>query len=116
MPASWAPVPPEPSRPDAWARPASVVVLEQGRWPDYSRARAAEADFEINSGPEWGWNPNVRRLEEDYPVESSDSDIDVLTYNAVGGGSVIYAAGAEPLVRLPGPYARRRRRRLAAGL
>jgi choline dehydrogenase-like flavoprotein len=69
-----------------------VVVLEQGRWPDYSRARAAKADFEINSGPEWGWNPNVRRLEEDYPVESSDSDIDVLTYNAVGGGSVIYAA------------------------
>jgi choline dehydrogenase-like flavoprotein len=69
-----------------------VVVLEQGRWPDYSRARAAEADFEINGGPEWGWNPNVRRLEEDYPVESSDSDIDVLAYNAVGGGSVIYAA------------------------
>ncbi|MDN3355720.1 GMC family oxidoreductase [Actinomadura sp. DC4] len=69
-----------------------VVVLEQGGWPDYSRARAAEPDFEIDSGPEWGWNPNVRRLEQDYPVEVSDSDIDVLNYNAVGGGSVIYAA------------------------
>jgi flavin-dependent dehydrogenase len=56
-----------------------VVVLEQGDWPDYSRARAAELDFEIDSGPEWEWNPNVRRLQEDYPVDTSDSDIDVLT-------------------------------------
>jgi choline dehydrogenase-like flavoprotein len=70
----------------------SVVVLEQGDWPDYSRARAAEADFEINTGPEWGWNPNTRRLKADYPIESTDSDIDVLVYNAVGGGTIVYAA------------------------
>jgi choline dehydrogenase-like flavoprotein len=69
-----------------------VVVLEQGDWPDYSRARAAEPDFEIDSGPEWAWDPNVRRGDADYPIEGAESDIDVLVYNAVGGGTVIYAA------------------------
>ncbi len=28
----------------------SVVVLEQGGWPDYSRARAGQLDFEITAG------------------------------------------------------------------
>ncbi|HZE32087.1 MAG TPA: FAD-dependent oxidoreductase [Actinoallomurus sp.] len=49
-----------------------VVVLEQGDGPDYSQARAAEPDFEIDSAPEWGWNPNVRRREQDYPIECSE--------------------------------------------
>ncbi len=69
-----------------------VAVLEQGDWPDYSKARAAHPDFEINTGPQWAWDPNVRGLDCDYPINVDDSDIDVLLYNAVGGGSVIYAA------------------------
>jgi choline dehydrogenase-like flavoprotein len=69
-----------------------VVVLEQGDWPDYSRARAAEPDFEIDSAPEWGWNPNVRGRDQDYPIDCSASELDVLVYNAVGGGTVVYAA------------------------
>lgn len=69
-----------------------VVVLEQGEWPDYGRARAAEPDFEINTGTEWEWNPNVRARDADYPIDTSESDIDVLCYNGVGGGTVVYAA------------------------
>src|SRR4051812_47776466 len=69
-----------------------VVVLEQGDWPDYSRARAAEPDFEIDSAPEWGWSPNVRGRDQDYPIDCSASELDVLVYNAVGGGAVVYAA------------------------
>lgn len=69
-----------------------VVVLEQGDWPDYRKARAAKADFEINTGTEWAWDPNVRGRDCDYPIDCSDSDIDVLVYNAVGGGTVVYAA------------------------
>ena len=69
-----------------------VVCLEQGGWPDYAKARANHPDFEITSGREWNWNPNVRQAAADYPVEESESEITALMYNGVGGGTVIYAA------------------------
>ncbi len=69
-----------------------VVVLEQGDWPDYTRARGDQPDFESNSGAEWAWDPNVRGRDADYPINTAESDIDVLCYNAVGGGTVVYAA------------------------
>src|SRR4051812_16700756 len=69
-----------------------VVVLEQGDWPDYRRARADRPDFESHSGTEWAWDPNQPGRDCDYPIDVSESDIDVLNYNAVGGGTVVYAA------------------------
>jgi len=69
-----------------------VVVLEQGDWPDYRKARGAHADFEVNSGADWAWNPNTRRSPSDYPINGRDADIDVVLYNGVGGGTVIFAA------------------------
>jgi len=69
-----------------------VVVLEQGTWPDYSKARAKHPDFEITAGRDWSANPNRRRAPADYPIDDSDSDISAVLYNAVGGGTVIYAA------------------------
>lgn len=70
----------------------SVVVLEQGEWPNYLRARAGEPDFEITANRYWNWNPNWRKAPADYPVDDDDSDITALMYNGVGGGTVIYAA------------------------
>ena len=69
-----------------------VVCLEQGDWPDYSRARAGQPDFELTSGATWAWDPNVRNAPGDYPVEESESDITALMWNGVGGGTVVYAA------------------------
>lgn len=69
-----------------------VVVLEQGDWPDYSKARADYPDFELTMGCHWSGNPNRRKAICDYPIEDSDSDISAVLYNAVGGGTVIYAA------------------------
>ncbi len=69
-----------------------VVCLEQGDWPDYGRARAAHADFELTMAPSWEWNPNFRRSPADYPIQDADSDISALNWNGVGGGTVIYAA------------------------
>ena len=69
-----------------------VVVLEQGDWPDYSRARAGHHDFEITAGRDWSGNPNRRRAPADYPIDDSDSDISAVLYNAVGGSTVLYAA------------------------
>jgi choline dehydrogenase-like flavoprotein len=70
----------------------SVVVLEQGDWPDYSKARANHPDFEVTAGSYWSANPNRRKAPADYPVSDADSDIAAVLYNAVGGGTVIYAA------------------------
>lgn len=69
-----------------------VVVLEQGDWPDYSKARAEHPDFEITAGRYWSGNPNRRQAPADYPIDDKDSDISAVLYNAVGGGTVIYAA------------------------
>jgi len=70
----------------------SVVVLEQGDWPDYSKARAEHADFEVTAGRDWAANPNRRQAASDYPIDDSDSDISAVLYNAVGGSTVLYAA------------------------
>jgi choline dehydrogenase-like flavoprotein len=69
-----------------------VTVLEQGDWPDYSKARADHPDFELTTGQYWSGNPNRRRAPADYPIDDSDSDISAVLYNGVGGGTVIYAA------------------------
>src|SRR5262245_57225692 len=69
-----------------------VVVLEQGQWPDYSRARADHPDFELTAGRYWSDNPNRRQSAADYPIDDTDSDITAVLYNGVGGGTVIYAA------------------------
>lgn len=69
-----------------------VVCLEQGDWPDYDKARAREADFELTATKDWSWNPNARHAPGDYPIEESDSEITALMGNCVGGSSVFYAA------------------------
>jgi choline dehydrogenase-like flavoprotein len=69
-----------------------VVCLEQGDWPDYSKARAARDDFELTSGRDWNWAPNHRRMPSDYPIDESDSDITPLMWNGVGGSSLLFAA------------------------
>ena len=69
-----------------------VVCLEQGGWPDYSKASADRPGFELTSGRDWSWNPNARGAAADYPVEESESDITALMWNGVGGGTVVYAA------------------------
>jgi choline dehydrogenase-like flavoprotein len=69
-----------------------VAVLEQGEWPDYSKARADHTDFELTAGRDWSANPNRRQAPADYPINDDESDISVVLYNAVGGSSVLFAA------------------------
>src|SRR5688500_20222130 len=69
-----------------------VVVLEQGDWPDYSKARADHADYEITAGRGWSASPNRPQAPADYPISDSDSDIAAVLYNAVGRSSVIFGA------------------------
>lgn len=69
-----------------------VVCLEQGDWPDYTKARSPYDDFELTSGRDWNWAPNYRRAPSDYPINEADSDITALMWNGVGGSSVMFAA------------------------
>src|SRR4030095_8838932 len=69
-----------------------VVVLEQGDWPDYGKARADHADFELTAGRYWAGKPKPPQTPADDPIDDSNSEISAVLYNAVGGGTVIYAA------------------------
>src|SRR2546421_10304959 len=69
-----------------------VVVLEQGDWPDYSKARAGHDDYELTAGRDWSANPNRRQAAADYPVSDVDSDIAAGMYNAGGGGRGVFSA------------------------
>src|SRR4051794_18368642 len=70
----------------------SVLVLEQGDWPDYSKATVTREDFPLTAGRDWGWDPNLRQAPGDYRIDDSESDITALMWNGVGGGTVVYAA------------------------
>jgi len=70
----------------------SVVCLEQGDWTRRSDFPGQRPEWELVAQQQWSADPNVRRASADYPVEVSDSEIDPLMYNAVGGSTVLYAA------------------------
>tara|TARA_B110000967_G_C18867355_1_gene553401 strand:- start:530 stop:2164 length:1635 start_codon:yes stop_codon:yes gene_type:complete len=70
----------------------SVVCLEQGGRVDNSEFRGNTPEGELMSQKRWHPNPNVRDLESDYPIDTSESDVNPLMYNAVGGSTILYAA------------------------
>ena len=74
-----------------------VVCLEQGNKVEASEFYGDKPEWELMSQRRWHPNPNVRDhgLATDYPVETSDSDVDPLMYAAkkrIGGSTVLYAA------------------------
>jgi choline dehydrogenase-like flavoprotein len=76
----------------------SVVALEQGHWPDAADFPGDKPEFELVSQRRWHPNPNVRDLPRDYPVDTSDSDINPLMYAAVGGSTTLYAGHWTPFL------------------
>jgi choline dehydrogenase-like flavoprotein len=69
-----------------------VVCLEQGPKVDNGEFYGDKPEWELMSQKRWHPNPNVRDLENDYPCETSDSDVNPLMYSAVGGSTILYAA------------------------
>jgi len=70
----------------------SVVILEQGSWVATSDLPTNKAEFELLGSGRWNWNPNVRGLDEDYPVNTEESVAIPGMYNAVGGSMILYAS------------------------
>ncbi|MCW2840943.1 MAG: Gluconate 2-dehydrogenase flavoprotein [Aeromicrobium sp.] len=68
----------------------SVVVLEQGRWTDTALLPGNTPEYEVAGAALWHPDPNVRGKPEDYPLDTSQSDLPVWLYNGVGGSSVLY--------------------------
>ncbi|TIV77652.1 MAG: FAD-dependent oxidoreductase, partial [Mesorhizobium sp.] len=58
----------------------SVVVLEQGEWPEYNDYTGARPEHELVSTKLWHPNPNVRDNPNDYPVDTSTTDINPLMF------------------------------------
>ena len=69
-----------------------VVCLEQGRWWDPSKFPGSKLEWELLVEKEWSPDPNVRALPEDYPCETSASEIDPVMFNAVGGSTIHFGA------------------------
>src|SRR6202050_702466 len=69
-----------------------VVCLEQGPKVDNGEFWGDKPEWELMAQKRWHPNPNVRDLENDYPVDTSESDVNPLMYNAVGGSTILYAA------------------------
>ena len=69
-----------------------VVCLEQGGAVAPEDFYGDKPEWELMSQRRWHPNPNVRGLASDYPIDTSESDVNPLMYNAVGGSTVLYAA------------------------
>ena len=70
----------------------SVVCLEQGNWLNPSEYPPVGDDWELRQSTDFHFNPNIRRRPEDYPIDTSDSEIDPLMFNAVGGSTIHWSA------------------------
>jgi choline dehydrogenase-like flavoprotein len=72
-----------------------VVCLEQGDWHDKGEYRGIHSDWELTARKQWATSPNIRGLEEDYPIVEEDSPVSPLMFSGVGGSMLIFA-GAWP--------------------
>jgi choline dehydrogenase-like flavoprotein len=83
----------------------SVVCLEQGVWPDRESFPGNREEWELAGRQLWSSDPMVRRAPADYPIDLERSEVGVLNFNGVGGGTVLYAAQWPRL--LPSDFRRR---------
>lgn len=75
----------------AWSLAESginVMCLEQGGWLDPHDYPTTRPDWEIHRQTDSHPDPNVRQLDQDYPVNDIESPIAPLMYNAVGGSTI----------------------------
>ena len=76
----------------------SVVTLEQGDWVDPGDYPGDKKEFELAGGKQWHPAPNVRDGERDYPINTTESDIEPLMASAVGGSATIFGGHWVPFL------------------
>jgi|TARA_B100000959_G_C14470995_1_gene415069 choline dehydrogenase-like flavoprotein len=65
-----------------------VVCLEQGSSIQADQYPVNHPNWEELSMNGWNLNPNVRKDSNDYPINTDDTDINPLMFNAVGGSTI----------------------------
>jgi len=68
-----------------------VVCLEQGDWALPDDFPSGKPEWELARLKQWNSSPNVRAAASDYPVDASESPIEPLMFNGVGGSTILYA-------------------------
>ncbi|MBW2229896.1 MAG: GMC family oxidoreductase [Deltaproteobacteria bacterium] len=69
-----------------------IVCLEQGDWMDPDDYPTTRAGWEMERFGRFGFSPNGRGRETDYPINDSSSPIQISNFNGVGGSTILYAA------------------------
>ncbi|MDE0308147.1 MAG: GMC family oxidoreductase [Albidovulum sp.] len=65
-----------------------ILCLEQGPRIADKEFPSRRDDYELARYAEFSCDPNVRRLKQDYPINSSDSCIAPVNWNGVGGSTI----------------------------
>ena len=67
-----------------------IVCLEQGEWVNPQDYPSAHMDWESRWLNQFSYDPNIRAHQTDYPVNNTDSPIQVANFNGVGGSTILY--------------------------
>ena len=69
-----------------------ILCLEQGPMISDTTFPSRNPDYELSRYAEFSCDPNVRQLPQDYPINSEDSPITPVNFNAVGGSTINFLA------------------------
>ncbi|MEZ5654001.1 MAG: GMC family oxidoreductase [Burkholderiaceae bacterium] len=69
-----------------------ILCLEQGEWTNPANYPSTARDGELLQLSSFHFNPNIRALETDYPINDRDSPVAVANFCGVGGSTVLYGA------------------------
>ena len=84
-----------------------VMCLEAGEWPDRATFPGTEQDWELSGLQQWSADPPMfARRPGDYPIDVTDSDMSIMNFNGVGGGTIISVGRVRELMGYPGQQAR----------
>ena len=68
-----------------------ITCIEQGPLINKKEYSFNNKDREINKLNKFNIDPNQRRFNSDYPINSKNSPISIANYNAVGGSTLVYS-------------------------
>ena len=69
-----------------------ILCLEQGPKLEDKEFPSRDDDYELSRYGKFSCDPNVRKLPQDYPINSENSPITPVNFNAVGGSTINFLA------------------------
>ena len=91
MSSLWARGRPVEWRPWSWLGVGCGWCLEQGGWHLPDDLTGGKPEGELTALKQWNSSPNVRQNPADYPVDSTESPVEPLMFNGVGGSTTMFA-------------------------